>query len=938
MRFLLNQRAVRRWLPLISFVSFTVLFQNCGVQRPRVEQASYSSTTFTPEGHQSLPSNTQCNTCHESARPLVKTLLHNFNHTDPNFVTQDCSVCHNQKQNWGITWGGGQFSHIPIPKTCLECHSNQMPNSTIFISNNSALPFNHTAGNECATCHKNTSKFNSYSDWRPASAEPNGLIGNKGFSTNIIDITFNGSDMIRSLPQSKTFKLEIDHSQSMLSNLSCNTCHSSATSSTPGSYTGALFHKNITSNPTSCNECHINALPMGAVGSKGLMRHEAVGWVTNTIGSVSRGTTPITQADCVTCHLNSSSMPVPGSTPLPGSKPFSDSRFHINTDVGTYNSCLDCHAHSRPSGATTFTNISWKSKTNTGTTLTANFTTFNLNSHASNVECATCHKAPTVASTSNSDWSPGYFLHNTSTLNCLVCHTASGVTSQNHSGFSSNCITCHTGAATQFPNPVVSDWKVGVTGGTPSGVVGERVVSNSSTCVGVLGAVLNCTSSNPNNIPKGYNHLINTVNVSCQNCHGSGVSTSTNGKFHTPPAGSTSWTPPSTADISNCNACHDPTVLPSTVVSVKSIGIIGSQINQSTGPTPFAGVNHNHGLVYNKSCSDCHTAPTPTKLTTWNQSIKIHSTFTPSQITTCSECHYKRMPSGILQRKNQFPYKGISKPQNFTHTSKISIPSLALQQCSTCHTNDGVSWTTAGKVSFHDKVTTSNNCNLCHLAPGGVVTSSTTGISYNHDLVTTLGDCVACHSSTLSKINARVPVPNDWDGGVAAPSSYTIPSHSTSGFTVPGYTGTHTSNPNCSSCHGTGNYKVITQFDHQGLPTTQNSCVSCHLGSKLEVAAFIASTSTQLMSTDGPSRHHPPSIFKGTDLSCVGCHTLTKGSGTFNTSSGINFPALAKSAYLNFSCSAGGISGTTFACHNGGKTQRLLVVPTTTTGTGSWNK
>lgn len=923
---LLSSIKSRMVMAVILSTALITLFQNCGVERPGVEEASYRSTAFTPESHKNLSATTQCSTCHESARPVTKTSFHNFNHLDPQWASQDCVLCHSQKERWGVSWGGGQFSHSPIPTTCFECHQNYKPTNTVFIGNDSSKPFNHTGASECATCHVNTSKFDVLSDWRPASLQPSGLVGSKAFLTSVIAVSFNGSNMVRAPAQTQNFKLEIDHDHDLVNNLSCTTCHSSSS----GNFKGAFFHANIAANPAACLDCHKNALPMGAVGSKGLMRHEAVKWNTSSIGTVSRGTAPMVVAECATCHLNTSSMPPAGSPPLPGSQPFKQASYHFNT--AGVSSCLDCHAHSRPQGSAGFSNATWKNKTNTGA---PPFTTFNLNTHAPNVDCATCHNAPTAATTSPLDWAPGYFQHNATNLNCLNCHTASGVTSQSHASFNSNCVSCHVGATTSFPNPTIADWKNGVVSGTPSGIVGDRTILNAITCVGVLGSTPNCVASNPNVIPKGYNHTINTNAVSCQNCHGGGTSSAANGKFHTPPSGVTNWVAPAASDISNCNTCHDPTIIPSSLVSVKNLGIIGSQVNVSAGVSPFAGVNHNHSLVVGKSCVLCHTAPTKVApSTTWNQATKIHGQFNPSQITTCSECHYKRMPAGVIARKNQATYKGVSKQQLFTHTSTVSLPSLGLQQCSACHSSGGGSWTAAGSVSFHNKVTVSKNCNLCHQAPGGVVTSSTSGVSYNHDLISNLGDCATCHEPSIAKVNARIPAVSDWDGGAGAPSTYTIPSHTTSGYTVPGYTGTHTKNTNCTSCHGTGNYKVITDFDHQGLPSNANTCVSCHLGTKADVSSFIASTSPIDMSSSAPSRHHPSSIFKNKNTSCVGCHTMNARANTFNTVNGIVFPALAKDAYVKVGC--GSVNGSTFSCHEGN--QRTMTVPSTATGTGGWNQ
>lgn len=911
----------------LSALVFLLLFQNCGVQRPQVQGETGMSSAAAVAFHEKFTPETNCASCHQTDRPSAKTPLHNFDHMRADFQATDCNTCHFQKESWGLTWAGGQYKHDPLPSTCMECHINQRPKAAVTLSSNPAQVYVHTAGTECSTCHTSTSKFSQLSDWRPASTLPSGLAGTKTFNIFARTFSFNGATKTMSGAISKTLKLEIDHDHPQVSPLACTACHGAGAST--GQFAGALFHKNISSNPSACAQCHINAQPVDlAVGGKSFMVHNAVRWNSNPNGSVSRGTQAVFQSDCASCHLNAPSMPQAGSSPVAGSAPFSKANFHANLPASSLGSCLDCHAQSRPTSSASFTDPNWKNKTNTGA---PPFTTFDFARHATNVDCTTCHKAPEIASPTVANWAQGYYLHSSQTSNCLNCHTANGVTSTNHNGFISNCVSCHLGATSSFPNPVIADWKNNVTGTLPSGVVGEKSLPNALKCTGVAGALPNCVPANPNIIVKGMNHAVNSKGVSCQNCHGTGPASSTNGKFHTPPTGITNWIAPASTDLVNCTQCHDPATVPSNLASIKNVGVVGSQLRISTGTAPYAGVHHGIASLSAKQCSDCHTAPAPSAASNWNQAKKIHSVLAPSQVTSCSECHYKRMPSGVLPRKNQVSYKGTHNPQNFTHTSTQSLPSVASQQCASCHTSAGGSWTAAGQVSFHNKITVSNNCQLCHVAPTGTVTSSTSGVSFNHSQVANLGDCVTCHQSTRSKVVGRIPTAADWDGGTSVPSTYTIPSHVSSGITIPGYTGTHSTNPNCTACHGTGNYAQITDFDHQGLPADQNSCVSCHLGAKADVAAFIASTSGIGMKTMG-DRHHPTSIFKGKNTSCVGCHTTVRGANTFASANGIVYPTASKQAYTAVGC--GSVSGSTFSCHSGG--QRTMVVPATTGTSGRW--
>ncbi|MEQ1665981.1 MAG: hypothetical protein ABL927_11460, partial [Bdellovibrionales bacterium] len=250
-----------------------------------------------------------------------------------------------------------------------------------------------------------------------------------------------------------------------------------------------------------------------------------------------------------------------------------------------------------------------------------------------------------------------------------------------------------------------------------------------------------------------------------------------------------------------------------------------------------------------------------------------------------------------------------TKPLDHGHASVLA------KDCSSCHTSPTASLRAINfkDGAYHSKITAApNSCKECHSAK---ILDQPIWKTKDHSTIGA-SDCLACHSAT--GLNGTIAAPN-WTGAVGgAPSTYTIASHvvtnSFAGFTAP-----HTStNTNCTACHGTStNYKTITGFDHLMLPAGSNTCVSCHLGSAASVAAYIGSGSLiRIKGTD--SRHHSLTNFsKG--VSCVGCHTATKGANTFNsTSSGVVFPSGARQA----------------SCHNGG--QRTMTVPTTPNGAGVW--
>src|SRR5262249_24823889 len=67
----------------------------------------------------------------------------------------DCNFCHKTP---GITWTGGNFSHSPVPGSCISCHAAPVPPATQLLPLGAtknlfqhASSFNGKA--ECVLCH-----------------------------------------------------------------------------------------------------------------------------------------------------------------------------------------------------------------------------------------------------------------------------------------------------------------------------------------------------------------------------------------------------------------------------------------------------------------------------------------------------------------------------------------------------------------------------------------------------------------------------------------------------------------------------------------------------------------------------------------------------------------------------------------------------------------
>ena len=136
----------------------------------------------------------------------------------------------------------------------------------------------------------------------------------------------------------------------------CANCHPNSKKS--GFFPGA-FHDSLNDmsmpQPTSCSSCHLDAMPTGLVGPTatnpartpptGEMRHDAVGWV-----STAPTNARIVPTNCGICHRVSDNRQVTwasgkggGHGPVP--------RSLNNAGHAQPTSCMDCHANSRPQGA-----------------------------------------------------------------------------------------------------------------------------------------------------------------------------------------------------------------------------------------------------------------------------------------------------------------------------------------------------------------------------------------------------------------------------------------------------------------------------------------------------------------------------------------------------------------------------------------------------------
>lgn len=545
--------------------------------------------------------------------------------------------------------------------------------------------------------------------------------------------------------------------------------------------------------------------------------------------------------------------------------------------------------------------------------------------------------------------------HNSTTIptsmqtNCLSCHSADTVSFKNGAFHSSirnatlaqptTCVDCH--GANIPENSIGASLPVAKSPGTTA-FVGSGPRSNTTTAIFNHASTFGKTECATCHVQSSWNtpawtgaqfHTrVSVQPTTCTECHSAARPSGT------VTDGSVSINH-SEAGMGECVGCHQASVTglfanwrggiarPSGLSGGSTkINPIVTQLLKTgtvvTGRTASAAVtipllmDHNEvgfltGPTVNvEQCSTCHSGSAYV-------GGKFHSKIGTSSPRNCTSCH-----SNIT---TALPGKVVGwdklKPIDHGHISVVG------SNCTSCHTQPTTIPRLFADGSLHQKLSTQpTTCLNCH-AVKIVDNKIQNGVDHTSFLNR---DCNSCHD--FPGLGGTVTAPT-WKGARGAPATYTIPSHVSNGITIAGFTGTHTqTNTNCTSCHGTDTtYKTIMDFDHQGLPAGQNSCLSCHLGNKTDMTAYMASNTRATVKSIG-DRHHGSSYFNGKSLSCVGCHTLSSGVNTFTNSNGIIFPSSAKTAYVNIGC--GSVSSSALSCHEDG--QRRMTIPTSTSGSGSW--
>lgn len=113
----------------------TLLYQNCGLKRPKSgEQSSFSLEPFHASPDVTVM---QCQTCHESQRK-----------SPDHYAGQDCVGCHTPGNNGWMSTTGGHTATVVAAKNCATCHGT--------AGSHPSFPANHinTTGLDCSSCHQ----------------------------------------------------------------------------------------------------------------------------------------------------------------------------------------------------------------------------------------------------------------------------------------------------------------------------------------------------------------------------------------------------------------------------------------------------------------------------------------------------------------------------------------------------------------------------------------------------------------------------------------------------------------------------------------------------------------------------------------------------------------------------------------------------------------
>ncbi len=820
-----------------------------------------------PSSH--LPTSTRCESCHLGSLP-VGLIGANASHPAPSSgfatpapsnaqihagVTGGCSGCHESTAMW---MGVSAYPMAPAVLTAGAQYTGFQTRPLAASGSNSVADAAHPGSGDCSLCHAGTNYFSS-AGTKPANHIPTAAVLCSNCHTTPGDYA-------------TTPTLSNIHLYAPSTSSNCAQCHGSAA---PGFAIPAVGFSIVglpaAHIPTgaACESCHVGAgssvaatpVGNGAKFSGSLMSHAGI------------------SSNCAACHgpgINGSSfIGINQIVSMPATAPMGAS-----SHIPSGSNCESCHLGSMPTALVAAN----ATKTAPGTFFaTPAPTTAQIHSGLSS-GCSSCHDtnnvwmgmsaypiAPAVftsgaqytgfhtrpAATSGS-YSVADAAH-PSSGDCSLCHTGTsyfvgaGVPS-NHipTATGAQCNTCHT--STDYS---VMPTLANIHANAPS------TSSNCAQCHGVAAASFAIPAANFAIVGLPSNHI--PTGLGCESCHVAAGSS----MVATPVANGAKFSGSLMSHrgiVSNCVACHGPSITGATFLGV-------SQIVAMPATSPMGASSH---IPSSTTCETCHLGATPAGLIpasatkTAPGSLFATPVPTTAQIHTgitagCSSCHET---NSVWMGMDAYPIAPAVLTAGAQYTGFHARPTAAggaysvadaahvnAGDCAQCHT---------GTNFFSANVTPINHipfagtalCTACHTSADYSVMPSLANIHANAP--STASNCAQCHGS--------------------AAASFAIPA---ANFTIVGMPATHIpSSAACESCHvGAGSSVAVTPvpngakfsgslMSHGGITS---NCVACH-GPNITGSSFAGVSKIVVMPATSPAgaNAHIPS-----STTCENCHLGT---------------------------------------------------------------
>jgi hypothetical protein len=893
------------------------------------------NTTLTPDTHTffpivSGPHAVTCNTCHGGSDSFQGFSCFNCHGHDVQSQTDQlhikvacgpgqtsgcytyessaCYSCHTQ--------GARQaFDHFGVTGNCASCHDVNANFAALPVPGFTHIPITQ----DCGGCH-------STSSWQNATGAPAGL---KSDPTRdlILDAgipSYVGTSIASIATLTEDLPMPMNHATTSIDGgvlQACTVCH--ATASNGQNYYPGIFHTALAAaglpQPTTCQDCHATSMPTGFVGPQaqnpvrnppsGEMKHDAVGWVGGTQGTMS-----LVTADCSVCHVSPGMSAASFATAQDGGTPAVFHASLTSASLAQPGSCLDCHANSRPEAVLTNGTCPAGDTCQQTSNLPANVQ-FDHTTDDALADCASCHgaSAPSFAS-----WAGAKFhaAGSATPTSCLPCHAAerptsnTGWTNPNYQsspfdygtnslgithGAGLDCVTCHTGPGTGSWGSN-QNWATGTFQHGPGTASADTCISCHSSqrpdlVLGVAAA----------NTALGFDHSING-NGDCYGCHQATVAAGTyvhydNPSTNTLPGGD--WQgglnyPGNVLIGSNTQfvtiteitlvraATGNPNNLVTSTTSTQAT-LYNEMLHTSAQIPPELQPALPDGGVINDSCWHCHTHD-PSGIVTAYKDGEFHAsinnyTLTPdggSPVTTlaqpstgCGDCHNQMRPAGIVEL-NGSDLTAMDHSAMFVSPVTIdggSVSGAGQMDCSDCHNKPGVSW------------------------DGGVFHANIAGAVPK--------DCTICH----------YPLMADWARSNADAGVLYFMSHKSGQMTF----------QSCDTCHVAAEARETTTpvastlFSggtfHANLAAQPTKCNDCHTSSEPKANASTQSSHTYTLTSGSTSSNQGQWMNHGaatvTGLDCVICHASDAAksgsawskSDTFHNVSGVTTPTTCQGCH-----------------------------------------